>query len=100
MVHGTLVHRFSVLSGHAARIRAAESVSGSVGIDFASSPSARFQLRSFSGDIGVCPAVQPAAGAASAGRSGQRSRDFRNGDGDGRVEVQTMSGDIRLCAGR
>jgi len=79
---------------------AAESVSGSVGIDFASSPSARFQLRSFSGDIGVCPAVQPAAGAASADRSGQRSREFRNGDGDGRVEVQTMSGDIRLCAGR
>ena len=79
---------------------AAESVSGSVGVDFAALPSARFQLRTFSGDIDLCAAVGSAAGAAPTGRDGRRGRDFRHGDGDGRVEVQTMSGEIRLCAVR
>lgn len=80
---------------------AAESVSGLVKIDFATLPAARFELRSFTGDIDLCPAVQSAAGAADrdAGKGG-RSREFRNGNGEGRVDVQTMSGEIRLCAPR
>lgn len=80
---------------------AAESVSGLVKIDFATLPAGRFQLRSFTGDIDLCPAVQPVAGAADRdARAGSRSREFRNGDGEARVEVQTMSGEIRLCAPR
>jgi DUF4097 and DUF4098 domain-containing protein YvlB len=77
---------------------AVESVSGTVDIDFASPPAARFQLRSFSGGIDLCPGVRPKTSAADGGDpfAGQR-REFQSGDGQGRVEVQTMSGDIKLC---
>lgn len=79
---------------------AAESVSGDVRIDFAGAlPAARFELRSFNGDINLCPAVERIAPAVEGDkREVDRRRDFRNGDGQSRVEVQTMSGGIQLCA--
>ena len=78
---------------------AVESVSGTVDIRFATAPAARFQLRSFSGDIELCPAVKPMVSATDGGDPfAAKRREFQSGDGQGRVEVQTMSGDIQLCA--
>jgi hypothetical protein len=81
---------------------AAESVSGDVHIDFTGAlPAARFELRSFNGGINLCPAVEQSASVVKEDRGEvNRRREFRNGDGQGRVEVQTMSSDIRLCATR
>jgi DUF4097 and DUF4098 domain-containing protein YvlB len=76
---------------------AAESVSGLLGINFASLPAARFKLRTFSGDLDLCAAIRPIAGVAPTNRAERRNREFRSGDGEGRVDVQTMSGEVRLC---
>lgn len=76
---------------------AAESVSGLLAIDFASLPAAKFRLWIFSGNIDLCPLFQPAAGAAPTNRADRRSREFQIGDGEERVDVQTMSGEVRLC---
>jgi DUF4097 and DUF4098 domain-containing protein YvlB len=76
----------------------AESVSGLIAIDFASLPTARFKLRTFSGNIDLCALLQPAAGTAPTNRAERRNREFQIGDGKGRVDVQTMSGGVRLCS--
>jgi DUF4097 and DUF4098 domain-containing protein YvlB len=76
----------------------AESVSGLIAIDFASLPAARFKLRTFSGNIDLCALLQPAAGAPPTNRAERRNREFQIGDGEGRVDVQTMSGEVRLCS--
>jgi DUF4097 and DUF4098 domain-containing protein YvlB len=77
---------------------ATESVSGQIGIDFASLPAAKFKLRTFSGNIDLCALLQPAAGASPMNRAERRNREFQIGDGEGRVDVQTMSGEVRLCS--
>ena len=71
----------------------AESVSGDVRLDFAAEPGAEFDVQSISGKIDACfgpTPIQP--------RYGPGSRlAFKNGDGRGRVRVETKSGDVDLC---
>jgi hypothetical protein len=72
-----------------------ESVSGSLRFDFAAAPSADFDVQSFSGNIDNC--FGPKAEQAHYG-PGSRL-EFRNGKGQGRVRVETKSGDVHLCTG-
>ncbi len=70
-----------------------ESVSGSLHFDFASPPSAEFDVQSFSGNIVNCFGPKP-----SESRYGPGSRlTFKNGEGKGRIHIETKSGGVRLC---
>jgi hypothetical protein len=72
----------------------AESVSGGQRFNFASIPGADFDVQSFSGDISNCFGPKPLQS-----RYGPGSRlAFKSGDGKGRVQIETKSGDVRLCA--
>lgn len=72
----------------------ASSVSGDVQVDFAGQPDADFELQAFSGEIRSCfPGGQPVKE-----KYGPETRlNFRNGQGGGRVNVDTKSGDISVC---
>jgi hypothetical protein len=71
-----------------------ESVSGDVTLNFAAAPAAQFDVQSFSGDIKNCFGPKPVES-----RYGPGSRlQFTNGEGRARVQINTKSGDVRLCA--
>jgi DUF4097 and DUF4098 domain-containing protein YvlB len=70
-----------------------ESVSGDVGMNFATAPAAEFDVQSFSGGIKNCFGPKPAESHYGPGSRLQ----FTNGDGRGRVRINTKSGDVRLC---
>lgn len=60
-------------------------------------PAVRFKSRTFSGDIDLCAAIRPIAGMTPMTLSERRNRESQIGHGEGRVDVQTMSGEGRLC---
>jgi DUF4097 and DUF4098 domain-containing protein YvlB len=71
----------------------AQSVSGDVRLNFPTEPAAEFDLQSFSGDIDNCfgpKAVEARHGPGS-------SLSYKNGEGSGRVRINTHSGAIKLC---
>jgi DUF4097 and DUF4098 domain-containing protein YvlB len=70
-----------------------ESLSGDVRLDLLGTPAASFELVTTAGDIDNCFGPKPASGEFS---PGQKLR-FQQGTGAGRVRIETMSGDIRLC---
>jgi DUF4097 and DUF4098 domain-containing protein YvlB len=70
-----------------------ESVSGDIGIKFAAAPAAEIDVQSFSGDIKNCFGPKPVVSHYGPGSRLQ----FTNGDGHGRVRINTKSGDVRLC---
>jgi hypothetical protein len=71
-----------------------ESVSGNLRLNFATVPNADFDVQSISGDIANCFGPKPLES-----RYGPGSRlSFKNGDGTGRVHIETKSGDVQLCA--
>jgi hypothetical protein len=94
--------RFKAISGNItaalglaadARIDA-EMVSGDLNFKFAAMPSAEFDVQTVSGDIKNCFGPKPIES-----RYGPGSRlQFTNGEGRGRVRIDTKSGDVRLCA--
>ncbi|HEY1314925.1 MAG TPA: DUF4097 family beta strand repeat-containing protein [Steroidobacteraceae bacterium] len=94
--------RFKAISGNItaalglaadARIEA-EMVSGDLNFKFSAMPSAEFDVQTISGDIKNCFGPKPIES-----RYGPGSRlQFTNGDGRGRVRIDTKSGDVRLCA--
>ncbi|HEV7612611.1 MAG TPA: DUF4097 family beta strand repeat-containing protein [Steroidobacteraceae bacterium] len=70
-----------------------ESVSGGVSLKFAATPAAEFDVQSFSGMIRNCfgpKPVQPQYGPGS-------RLQFTNGEGHGRVRINTKNGDVQLC---
>lgn len=72
-----------------------ESVSGDLRFEFPAVPPADFDIQSFSGGIDNCFGPK-----AEQTRYGPGSRlEFRNGKGQGRVRVETKSGDVHLCTG-
>lgn len=71
-----------------------ESVNGDVDIQFDSSVSARFDIETFNGDINNC--FGPKAERTSKYAPGWELS-FTQGDGDGRVTISTLNGDIDLC---
>jgi hypothetical protein len=72
-----------------------ESVSGNLRFDFPAAPSADFDIQSFSGNIDNC--FGPKAEKAHYG-PGERL-EFKSGQGQARVRIETKSGDVRLCTG-
>jgi Putative adhesin len=72
-----------------------ESVSGNLRFDFPAAPSADFDIQSFSGNIDNC--FGPKTEKAHYG-PGERL-EFKNGQGEARVRIETKSGDVHLCTG-
>jgi hypothetical protein len=72
-----------------------ESVSGNMHFDFPAAPSADFDVQSFSGNIDNC--FGPKTEKAHYG-PGERL-EFKNGQGQARVRIETKSGDVHLCTG-
>jgi len=71
-----------------------ETINGDVDIDFNESISARFDIETFNGDISNCFGPEPVR--TSKYTPGTELK-FTEGDGDGRVGIQTLNGDLRLC---
>jgi len=73
---------------------AAESVNGDVDIEFDGDVSASFDLESFNGDIINCFGPEPQRTSRYAPGL---ELSFTVGDGDGRVIIETLNGDIHIC---
>jgi DUF4097 and DUF4098 domain-containing protein YvlB len=71
----------------------AQSVSGDFRLDFPTAPSADFDLQTFSGAIDNCFGPKPIESRHGSGSS----LNFKNGEGSGRVRINTHSGTIGLC---
>ena len=71
-----------------------ETINGDVDIDFSDTISARFDIETFNGDIRNCFGPKPVR--TSKYTPGTELK-FTEGDGDGRVGIQTLNGDLRLC---
>ena len=71
-----------------------ETVNGDVDIQFAGGVSARFDIETFNGDIDNC--FGPKAERTSKYAPGYELN-FSEGDGDGRVTINTLNGDIEIC---
>jgi len=72
----------------------AETVNGEVGLQFAGKVAGRFDVDTFNGDIDNCFGPKPERTSKYA--PGQELS-FQEGDGDARIEVSTMNGDISIC---
>ena len=72
----------------------AETVNGEVDIKFAGKVSARFDIETFNGEIRNCFGPKPERTSKYA--PGLELK-FSEGEGDGRVSVETLNGDLRLC---
>jgi hypothetical protein len=70
-----------------------ESVSGNLGFKFFGEPAAEFDVQSLSGGIANCFGPKPVEAEYGPGSRLQ----FTNGEGRGRVRVNTKSGEVRLC---
>lgn len=71
-----------------------ETVNGEVGVEFSDEVSARFDIESFNGDIDNCFGPDPERTSRYAPGT---ELSFQQGDGDGRVTISTMNGDISVC---
>jgi DUF4097 and DUF4098 domain-containing protein YvlB len=72
----------------------AEAVNGDIDVEFTDDISAEFDLSSFNGSIDNC--FGPEAKRTSKYAPGWGLR-FTEGDGDGRVSMSTLNGDMSLC---
>ena len=70
-----------------------ESVSGNISLKFDAAPAAEFDVRSFSGEIRNCFGPKPMNSEYGPGSQ----LHFTNGNGHARVQINTKSGDVRLC---
>lgn len=71
-----------------------ESVNGSVDVEFVGPVSARFDIETFNGKIRNC--FGPKAERANRYAPGWELS-FSEGDGDGRVSIETLNGSLTLC---
>jgi len=90
-VNGELVFQAELRKG--GRLKA-ETVNGDIDLDFSGKVSAEFDIDTFNGDINNCFGPKPERTSKYA--PGWELR-FEEGGGDGRVEVSTMNGELRLC---
>jgi DUF4097 and DUF4098 domain-containing protein YvlB len=72
----------------------AETVNGGVGLQFQGKVSGRFDVDTFNGDIDNCFGPKPERTSKYA--PGQELS-FQEGNGDARINVSTMNGDISIC---
>lgn len=71
-----------------------ETINGEVDITFQGRVDARFDIETFNGDIDNCFGPEPVR--TSKYTPGSELR-FTEGDGSGRVTINTLNGDLRLC---
>ncbi len=71
-----------------------ESVNGTVNVKFASKVSARFDIETFNGSIKNCFGPKP---ERTSRYSPGLELSFTHGDGDGRVEIETLNGAVHIC---
>ncbi len=71
-----------------------ETINGDLDIKFNDSISARFDIETFNGDISNCFGPKPVRTSKYAPGTELK---FSEGDGDGRVTIKTLNGDLRLC---
>jgi DUF4097 and DUF4098 domain-containing protein YvlB len=71
-----------------------ETINGDLDIDFNDAISARFDIETFNGDIRNCFGPDPVR--TSKYTPGTELK-FTEGDGEGRVKIKTLNGDLRLC---
>jgi len=72
-----------------------ETVNGSVDIEFVGDVSARFDIDTFNGEIRNC--YGPKAERTSKYAPGWEL-EFTTGNGDGRVDISTLNGDVSICS--
>ena len=73
---------------------AAESVNGDIEIDFDGEVSASFDIETFNGDIDNCFGPKPERTSRYAPGL---ELSFSEGDGDGRVVIETLNGGVSIC---
>ncbi len=71
-----------------------ESVNGTVDVEFTGQVSARFDVETFNGGIRNCFGPKP---ERTSRYSPGLGLSFTEGDGDGRVAIETLNGSIRIC---
>ncbi len=71
-----------------------ETINGDVDVKFNDSISARFDIETFNGDIRNCFGPKPVRTSKYAPGTELK---FTEGDGEGRVTIKTLNGDLRLC---
>lgn len=71
-----------------------ETINGDVDVEFDDSVSARFDIETFNGDISNCFGPEPVSTSKYAPGTELK---FSEGDGEGRVTIKTLNGDLRLC---
>jgi DUF4097 and DUF4098 domain-containing protein YvlB len=72
----------------------AETVNGDMDVEFAGNVSARIEIETFNGAIRNCFGPEP---QRTSKYTPGLELSFTEGAGNGRVEISTMSGDVRLC---
>lgn len=90
-VNGDVVFRSGLRKG--GRF-SAETVNGELDIEFTGDVSARIDIETFNGSIRNCFGPEP---ERTSKYTPGLELSFTEGDGDGRVEMATMNGDISLC---
>lgn len=71
-----------------------ETINGDVTAIFTGTVSARFDIETFNGDIDNCFGPEP---ERTSRYTPGRELSFTHGDGDGRVQIETLNGGITLC---
>lgn len=90
-VNGDIVHRAVLRDGGRLNV---DTVNGDVDIEFEGQFSAKIDIDTFNGGINNCFGPKPTRKDRYAPGL---ELTFTEGDGDGRVRVETLNGDIRIC---
>ncbi|MGI9199406.1 MAG: hypothetical protein ACR2QS_07865, partial [Woeseiaceae bacterium] len=72
----------------------AESVNGTVDLEFTNKISARIDIETFNGSIRNCFGPKP---ERTSKYSPGLELSFTQGDGDSRIEVETLNGSVNIC---
>jgi len=90
-VNGDLMFRSALQAGGNL---SAETVNGSVDIEFTDDVSGRFDIDTFNGDIDNCFGPKP---ERTSKYTPGLELSFQEGDGDARVNISTLNGDVSIC---
>ena len=90
-VNGDLMFRSALQAGGKLT---AETVNGSVDIEFTDDISGRFDIDTFNGDIDNCFGPKP---ERTSKYTPGLELSFQEGDGDARVNISTLNGDVSIC---
>jgi DUF4097 and DUF4098 domain-containing protein YvlB len=104
-VNGDLMFRSALQAGGKLT---AETVNGSVDIEFTDDVSGRFDIDTFNGDIDNCFGPKPERTSKYTPGLGPKPErtskytpglelSFQEGDGDARVNISTLNGDVSIC---